>query len=179
MSTQDIAADFESHHIEGFAVHGGKHFSAPLVSHITGDLWVGGCIDGVRLGDDFATVVSLYPWERYTIGPDTDRVEIRMYDAGEIPERAGLLEAVGCVLVGLDDGKTLVHCQAGLNRSNLVAALALMARGMTPDEAVTLLRERRCEAVLCNPAFARWLHADDARALADQAAARHDAGGAS
>lgn len=174
MSAEKLTADFESHHIEGWAVHGGAHFSVPLVSHIVDNLWTGGCIGGVRLGDDFTTVVSLYPWEQYAIGRDTDRVEIRMYDAGETPAPESLLEAVACVLIGLDDGKTLVHCQAGLNRSGLVAALTLMALGMTPDEAVELLREKRCDAVLCNPAFARWLHTDAARELADEAAARHD-----
>ena len=54
---------------------------------------------------------------------------------------------------------TLVHCQAGLNRSSLVAARALVLGGRTPDEAITLIRRKRSPACLCNPAFERWLRA--------------------
>jgi len=56
-----------------------------------------------------------------------------------------------------EDGPTLVHCQAGLNRSSLVAARALVLGGMTADDAIALIREKRSPACLCNPAFERWL----------------------
>jgi protein-tyrosine phosphatase len=55
----------------------------------------------------------------------------------------------------------LVHCQAGLNRSGVVVARALMADGMSAVEAVSLIRERRSPACLCNPAFERWLSTVD------------------
>jgi protein-tyrosine phosphatase len=54
-------------------------------------------------------------------------------------------------------GATAHNCQAGLNRSGLVAALALIRSGMTPAEAITLLRSKRSPAVLCNPTFERFL----------------------
>jgi protein-tyrosine phosphatase len=54
---------------------------------------------------------------------------------------------------------TLVHCQAGLNRSSLVAARALVLDGMTPDNAITLIRAMRSPACLSNPSFERWLRA--------------------
>mgnify|MGYP001561544085 FL=1 len=54
-------------------------------------------------------------------------------------------------------GPTLVHCQAGLNRSGLVAANALRLRGMPASEAIALLRRQRSPAVLCNSAFEEWL----------------------
>jgi protein-tyrosine phosphatase len=62
-----------------------------------------------------------------------------------------------------DLGPTLVHCQAGLNRSGLICALALVADGCAPADAITLLRERRCSAVLCNEAFERYVldHGND------------------
>jgi protein-tyrosine phosphatase len=51
----------------------------------------------------------------------------------------------------------LVHCQAGLNRSGVVVAYALMLNGMSAAEAIARIRERRSPAVLCNPQFERWL----------------------
>jgi protein-tyrosine phosphatase len=50
-----------------------------------------------------------------------------------------------------------VHCQAGLNRSGLITARALMLRGMSATDAIQLLRKRRDPAVLCNAVFANWL----------------------
>ena len=40
---------------------------------------------------------------------------------------------------------------------SLVAGAALVLSGMRPDDAIALLREKRSQAVLCNPAFAAWL----------------------
>lgn len=159
-------ADFESHHIEGYAraaMEAGKNgrFKCPLISHIQGNLYVGGCIDGVRLGDDFKHVVSLYKWERYALGPDTERTEVEMYDAGEIPDEGQLYELAHHVNACLKDGKTLVHCQAGLNRSNLVTALSMIVAGTEPTEAIARLREKRHEVVLCNEAFETWLLAQE------------------
>jgi hypothetical protein len=151
--------DFTSHHIEGYALadRERRHFDVPLVSHIEGNLWTGGCIDGVRLGDDFRYVVSLYPWEKYLLGPDTERLEAQMYDAGSMPNIHALHAAADQVVAWLAVGKTLVHCQAGLNRSGLVAALALVKMGHTAREAIDLLREKRSPVVLCNATFERWL----------------------
>jgi len=54
-------------------------------------------------------------------------------------------------------GVTLVHCQAGINRSGLVTALALVEEGMKAVDAIALLRAKRSPAVLCNRAFEQWL----------------------
>ena len=58
-----------------------------------------------------------------------------------------------------EQGPTLVHCQAGLNRSSLIAAVALILAGVVDSgaEAAALLRERRSPACLCNQSFERWL----------------------
>ena len=157
MSIDDVQADLVSHHIEGIAVHGDTPFSMPLISHITGNLWTGGCIDGVRLPDDFAHVVSLYPWERFELGPNTQRTEARLYDAAELPDVPKLFMIAGHVLGCLQEGKTLVHCQAGLNRSGLVAGLALVMAGLGPGTAIDWLRYHRSPAVLCNPVFESFL----------------------
>lgn len=56
------------------------------------------------------------------------------------------------------DGKNvLVHCQAGLNRSSLVACRALMIDGMTAEEAIKTVREKRSPACLCNKSFEKHL----------------------
>jgi len=156
------AADFQTHYIEGYAIaarEAGRdgHFKAPLVSHIEGNLYMGGCLDGTILPDDFHKVFSLYPWEKYTIGPKTERVELRLYDAAEMPDEATLHDVADQVVESLTHGKTLVHCQAGLNRSGLISALVLVKLGRSPADAIALLREKRHAVVLCNATFESWL----------------------
>jgi len=163
-------ADLNSHHIEGYAnavFDSGNpessHFSVPLISHIEGNLWMGGCKDGVRLDDDFKHVVSLYPREKYTLGPNTDRVEYQLYDGAEIPPERLLGSTIRYVNRCLEDGKTLCHCQAGLNRSGLISALSLIERGWDPMQAIGLLREKRHALVLCNKAFEEYLLCEGCR----------------
>src|SRR4051794_41301601 len=110
-------ADFTTHRIEGFVsaatAHGvDGHLDVPLVSHIHGNLWMGGCKDNVRLPDDFRFVLSLYPWERYELGPRTVRYEARLYDSADLPAVDELDALVEIVLRETAKGKTLVHCQA-------------------------------------------------------------------
>lgn len=155
-------ADFDSHPIEGHAraaQEAGKqaYFSAPLISHIEDNLYMGGCLHNYQLPDEFAHVVSLYPWESYELGPNTDRIQIEMHDSGNVPSPATLLALAKYVNVCLDDGPTLVHCQAGLNRSGLVAARTLILRGYPPQKAIHVLRENRSLLVLCNQAFEQYL----------------------
>lgn len=158
-------ADFASHHIEGHAVAAREvgldsYFKVPLVSEILPDLWMGGCRDGVRLGPDFTYVVSLYPWEKYTLSERTERLEVKLYDSADVPPAGQLHEIAAIVNQKRQRGRVLVHCQAGLNRSGLITTLALIAGGMPADAAIALLREKRCPLVLCNQAFDRWLRLD-------------------
>jgi hypothetical protein len=53
--------------------------------------------------------------------------------------------------------RVLIRCQAGLNRSGLVMALVLIRDGYAPAEAITLMREKRSRAVLCNLDFVNYL----------------------
>lgn len=161
----DHHADFTSQPIEGFARIAQErgesgHFRVPLISHVEGNLWQGGCINGVHLPEDFAFVLSLYPWEQYTICGRTTRLEVKLYDAAEIPDEEQLHLLAAIVNTARDhagERKVLVHCQAGLNRSGLLAGLSLIKRGMAPADAVALLREKRCDMVLCSQAFEGWL----------------------
>jgi protein-tyrosine phosphatase len=148
-------ADPFTHWIDGIAHMGNTPFSMPIITHVTGNLWHGGYVDNLDLGDRFDTIVSLYPWEKYPTKGDT--VQVTMYDSTEVD--GGSVEDAALFVVGLlaKGQKVLVHCQAGLNRSSLVVARALMYMGQSADEAIAMLREKRSPAVLCNETFEKWL----------------------
>lgn len=135
-----------------------SYFDVPLVSHVEGNLYQGGCYQDVELDDDFVGVVSLYPWEQYKLSEGTERVEYRMHDSSEGIDWDDLDKASDKVLEFMQKGKTLVHCQAGLNRSGLVAAVVLMKQGRTAQEAIDFLRSNRSPFVLCNKTFVKQLH---------------------
>lgn len=141
----------------GTTAHGFIPFDVPFISEIAENLWQGGCETGLVLPKEIRHLVSLYPWERYKIRRELDSaVEVRMKDGtdeevGKIPALAAWVNACR------EEGPVLVHCQAGLNRSSLVTAMALMLGGMTADAAIALIREKRSPACLCNPMFEEWL----------------------
>jgi protein-tyrosine phosphatase len=164
----DLRVDPRAQRIEGVTTHGGIHFSVPYVSQIDETLWVGGCADGLVLPREIVHVVSLYPWEQYELHENVrSALTVKMLDA-DVPPGSLIWRIAEWVNDCRDDGPTLVHCQAGLNRSCLIAACAieydlhengegfLGARG-----AIDLLREKRSRAVLCNRAFERWLLAGE------------------
>ena len=162
MSIESIQADLDTHHITGY-VGNGYYVHCPLISMVSGNnlLYMGGCIDGVRLPDDFDTVISLYPWEQYELGPNTIRHEYRMHDSNAVPPWEELKGPVLTAMTSLSAGKkTLIHCQAGLNRSGLITALVMTANPLgtrTMAENIAVLRERRHSLVLCNTAFENYL----------------------
>jgi hypothetical protein len=150
--------DFTTHHIEGIAREGNMRFRVPLVTKVDDTLWQGGCINGVNLGGQFKHIVSLYPWERYNPGDELHSfVEVRLYDCGDIPDPKQLKFLAQWINRCRKTGPTLVHCQAGLNRSGLLTGYALVLGGMEPAAAIAKMRESRCSAVLCNKAFEGWL----------------------
>lgn len=78
-------------------------------------------------------------------------------DANAIRQIAGL------VAERVDSGdKVLVHCTAGLNRSGIVSARAMMYLGWSATDAIAILRQRRDAYALCNPEFEKWLHSEEA-----------------
>lgn len=169
LATASINGDGWTQMIDGYAraaqERGWKnsYFKAPLISHVEGNLWQGGCSHGIVLPDTIKYVVSLYKWEQYALKHHQERYEVTMYDAGEIPDVEQLDFLANQVNIYRDrsDGDVLVHCQAGLNRSGLVAALSLVKRGMAAGDAINLLRESRSPMVLCNEHFESWLIAGD------------------
>ncbi len=158
IDAQKLQADLKTHHIEGIAREGNTEFSCPLITAIDDNFWQGGCVNGVNLQGYFKHIISLYPWERYNPGGDLDSfVEVRLYDGPVVPDVAQLKNLAQHINFCRQHGRTLVHCQAGLNRSGLLSGLALVLGGMKPTEAIQHLRDVRSPAVLCNPKFAAWL----------------------
>lgn len=168
----NVKAEFDPtiQRMVGTAIHGDTPFDVPFISQIEGNLWQGGCETGLILPHFFKHVISLYPWEAYKVNHNLrSQLSVVMYDSEEQGyEQVDAIAAWvnNCVA----DGPTLVHCQAGLNRSSLVAARSLMLREddpqmgvyrMTADEAIAALRKNRSPACLCNPAFEAHLRSLD------------------
>lgn len=153
-----IQFDPRAQRMQGTAVHGNMYFDVPIISQIEGNLWQGGCETGLVLPNEIDHLISLYPWERYKLSRLLQSsLSVQLYDDLEGPNREQMVALATWVNICRKQGPTLVHCQAGLNRSGLVAGLALILGGMIPSYAVALLRESRSPAVLCNPVFEKWL----------------------
>lgn len=162
MDFTELSADLESQPITGY-LHTGERLHVPLISHIVDNLYVGGHSSWAHLDDFFSHVFSLYVWGgKYNTHESTKHASVRMYDSPD--EDTGLVDAlVDDVVAALNEGgNVLVHCQAGINRSNLVATLVLRKwKGMTSDEAIALLREKRSPLVLANAGFENYLRGLD------------------
>lgn len=164
MNFADFEASLDYEPIEGY-LHTGEYVSIPLISHIVDNLYVGGHNDRADLGDFFTHVFSLYVWgKQYGSHEDTVHKSLKIYDSPGAHEGTDLGDFVSDVVDALNGGgNVLVHCQAGINRSNLVAALALRKwKGLSSDEAISLLREKRSNAVLANRSFEAYLRGLDA-----------------
>lgn len=158
VTDKQLANDPMHKRMVGVALHGNTPFDVPFISHIEGNLYVGGCETGLVLPSMFKHVVSLYPWERYRVKHDLSSfLEVRLFDSSELPHSA-ILSIAEWASQCLETGPTLIHCQAGLNRSPLITAVVMsIYDGFTPEAAIALLREKRSPAVLCNPYFEEWL----------------------
>lgn len=153
----DIDFDPEKQRMTGIARHGFTPFDVPYISHIKDNLWQGGCKNGLILPNFIEHLFSLYPWEKYTINHALkESHSIKMYDSLE--QGFHQVEEIAKAVVDCcGSGPTLVHCQAGLNRSSLIAARALMLQGMDAKSSIQLIRARRSPACLCNKSFEKWL----------------------
>jgi protein-tyrosine phosphatase len=144
--------------MRGYAIHGNTPFDVPFISEIEPGFYQGGCEQGLVLPGNIEHVISLYKWEQYTRHKGVKTFhEVTMYDSNEGPIYDNIVELATLVNECRKIGPTLVHCQAGLNRSGLVAGAALVLDGVSPKNAIKLLRENRSPAVLCNKTFESWL----------------------
>jgi hypothetical protein len=108
--------------------------------------------------DNFDTVVTLYAWARPA---DWFVKELRLGILDGPMSNFNLEDLKSLVFTAHTDWKSgrrvLVRCQAGINRSSLIMALLLIRDGLAPDEAITLMRNKRGMAVLANGHFVEWL----------------------
>lgn len=157
----EFGDSFMEHRISGYAREDRqrRYFDVPLVTHVAGNLYQGGVVPGVRLPDEFRTVFRLCGG-RYGLGPDTVEHKVLLNDSRS-QSMEHIEQFAAEVVEALDGGPTLVHCQAGLNRSGLITARALMLwRGYSAAEAINVVR-RRSPVCLCNQTFTNWLHGHD------------------
>jgi len=145
--------------LDGFANHGNGRIEMPFMTQVADNLWHGGAETGLVLPEFIEYKLSLYKWEEYTINHELkDSLTVTMYDStdqafDQIPALAEWVNERRAL------GPVFVHCQAGLNRSSLVVAAALVAAGdvANGDEAIELIRAKRDLSCLCNPAFEAWV----------------------
>jgi len=131
--------------------------AAGLITQIDDTLWQGGW-PGYRvnrLPSLFRFVVNIYGKEGYEIEPGVEMIVRRWHDNYVIP--LDVEETADWINEARAKGPTLVHCEGGWNRSGLACGLALIKSGMTPDDAIALLRSKRSERVLFNPYFVEYL----------------------
>lgn len=150
----EIETDPLKRRMIGVTHHGHRSFDVPFISKIAHNLYQGGCTTGLRLPGNIEHVVSLYPWERYsTHGNVRSELYVEMFDH----EDQGMQQVSSIALwvnACRQSGPVLVHCQAGLNRSSLIAARAIyLDTGDSGADILADLRTNRSDAVLCNPAF--------------------------
>lgn len=142
---------------DGFTAEAyGSRFTVPWISNVVGNLYQGGVADGLVLPERFTTVVSLHEHHSWTITPGHDpqlHASHMVDDDRAWPDMAEVHRLAVIAREGCHHGPTLVHCQAGLNRSGLVAGCALVLAGYRNEDAVDLLRRRRSPSVLSNRQF--------------------------
>lgn len=110
--------------------------------------------------DEFDAVVTLYAFARpVDWGVEELRwgiMDDREHAVGFDPQT--MQETVRWAHKRWKDGKrVLSRCQAGLNRSSLVATLVLVRDGMEPQQAVDTVRRGRCGQALFNKQFYRFV----------------------
>lgn len=153
-----VHADPATGLIYGTTVHTHQPFTAPLISHIAGRLYQGGCVPAIALPPFLEHLISLYPDEQYA---DPPKLRSKLLYAMRDSTRQSLSpvdDLARWVLGRMNSGPTLVSCHMGLNRSGLIVARTLMLTGLTATEAIDMVRTQRSPAALNNPAFVRWLY---------------------
>ena len=129
------------------------------LDEILPNLWIGGHPKNI---DEFKYVFCLVSKYSYPVASH-QTVTIAPFEDVTEQELPGdfLHDLADQVLHCHRRGKTLVHCEHGLNRSALVIALALVKLGYTPADAVAHLKAVRYFDALNNRTFSAWLMKQD------------------
>ncbi len=120
-------------------------------------------IDAI-IEDEFDLVISLYrrPGHGPSAGvhfylkvPDAGLTDVELVDIRTLADWAAEAVQAG--------QRVLCRCQAGLNRSSLVAAFTLLRLEHDAEEAIALIRERRSPHALFNTHFQQYITDEAAR----------------
>jgi len=132
-------------------------FDAVVSGLFQGD-FPAGTVDWSRFDDVVSLTVEAIPDVRLEVGGLWLRVPI--WDC-EMADPAGVRTAARTVAERVTAGKrVLVHCAAGLNRSGVVSARALMFMGYKVAEAIARVRAARGPYALSNRDFVAWLYTE-------------------
>lgn len=145
--------------LDSSANHGKFRLLMPYMTQVADNLWQGGVGPRMVLPNIIDYHLSLYRWEHYDVRHDLKESRtIEMYDSLD-QGFDQVLDLAAWVNDRRALGPVLVNCQAGLNRSSLVVAMALLGNSdvSTGQEAIDLIRARRDPACLCNSAFESWV----------------------
>jgi protein-tyrosine phosphatase len=118
-----------------------------------------GTVDWSHFDDVVSLTVEDVPGVRLQVGGL--RMHVPIWD-DEMVDPTGVRAAALAVAERVTAGKrVLVHCSAGLNRSGVVSARALMFMGMPVAEAIARVRSARGPDALSNREFVAWLHEEE------------------
>lgn len=147
-------------HPSGGTLHLGGHVCQPAG---------GSCV----VTDQFDTVVSLYSHDGFGPDPGIAHHTHTMIDGALDPaDHDRVLELADEVVTAVSRGDAvMVRCMAGMNRSGLVAGLALVKIGWDADEAINHMREARSPYVLFNTDFTDFIRATAQKQNGDRRAA--------
>ena len=129
-----------------------------------------GSVDWSRFDDVVSLTVEEVPGVQLQVGGL--RMHVPIWD-DEMVDATGVRAAALAVAERVTAGKrVLVHCSAGLNRSGVVSARALMFMGIPVAEAIAMVRSARGPYALSNRDFVAWLHEEAAAYDSGDAAER-------
>lgn len=138
-----------------------EHTSEP-VSQIMEHLWIGSVPPPGDYSSMDLIVLAAEEYPRAEVGQlsGAQILEVGLPDSTLTTKQEGLaLEAAAVVARFLEAGENVVStCAMGINRSSLIAALALVLMGSKPDKVIKLIREKRSSAALCNPYFVELIY---------------------
>lgn len=128
-------------------------------SEVVPGLWQGGSERALNETDFDAVLTMDGSVDRALPAPEGAIHAVWDIEDHLMPDEDELIRAAALVNVWRSEGKkVLVRCAAGLNRSGLVVATALLLEATrTPREVVQLIRSKRSPDALCNPWFEAWI----------------------
>lgn len=127
-------------------------------NEIVDNLWIGAQPrDPYESIQDFKYVICCNGMPYYNIKPWQIVVVAPFDDCHALPPEDFLDKLATLASEYAYEGKTLVHCLAGINRSAMVTALALVKRGFSGKEAIDLVRLKRGSCLLSNEVFEEYV----------------------